>query len=133
MYNAERKGKAMDLFEKHFDKAKEKVQGAINDNKAGKELRAGLDALEALPAFEGSMLYTMEFETIATQLRTLMLVVEDGRMDNDSAKEEIRKVLEKVQPAAAAEDDAEQQAIEKAKAVAFDACLKALDALEAAK
>ena len=109
------------------------MQGAIKDSLAGKELQAGLDALEALPPFEGSILYTMEFEAIASYLRTLKLVVGDGRMDVDSAKEEIRKVLEKVQPASAVpEEDAEQQAIEKAKAVAFDACLKAMDALEAA-
>ena len=124
----------MDLFEKHIDKAKEMMQGAINDSKAGKELQAGIAALEALPAFEGSMLYTMEFETIVTYLRTLGLVVEDGRMDDASVKEEVRKVIEKVQPASAvAEDDAEQQAIEKAKAVAFDTCLKVLDALETSK
>lgn len=124
----------MDLFEKHIDKAKEMMQGAINDSKAGKELQAGIAALEALPAFEGSMLYTMEFETIVTYLRTLGLVVEDGRMDNASVKEEVRKVIEKVQPASAvAEDDAEQQAIEKAKAVAFDTCLRVLDALETSK
>ena len=124
----------MDLFEKHIDKAKEMMQGAINDSKAGKELQAGIAALEALPAFEGSMLYTMEFETIMTYLRTLGLVVEDGRMDNASVKEEVRKVIEKVQPASAVpEDDAEQQAIEKAKAVAFDTCLKVLDALETSK
>lgn len=124
----------MDLFEKHIDKAKEMMQGAINDSKAGKELQAGIAALEALPAFEGSMLYTMEFETIVTYLRTLGLVVEDGRMDNASVKEEVRKVIEKVQPASAvAEDNAEQQAIEKAKAVAFDTCLRVLDALETSK
>ncbi len=124
----------MDLFEKHIDKAKEMMQGAINDSKAGKELQAGIAALEALPTFEGSMLYTMEFETIVTYLRTLGLVVEDGRMDNASVKEEDRKVIEKVQPASAVpEDDAEQQAIEKAKAVAFDTCLKVLDALETSK
>lgn len=124
----------MDLFEKHIDKAKEMMQGAINDSKAGKELQAGIAALEALPAFEGSMLYTMEFETIMTYLRTLGLVVEDGRMDDASVKEEVRKVIEKVQPASAvAEDDAEQQAIEKAKAVAFDTCLRVLDALETSK
>ena len=124
----------MDLFEKHFDKAKEKVQGAFNDSRAGKELQAGLDALEALPAFEGSMIYTMEFETIVTYLRTLGLVVEDGRMDDASVKEEVKKVIAKVQPAASVpEDDAEQQAIEKAKAVAFDTCLRVLDALEPSK
>jgi hypothetical protein len=124
----------MDLFEKHIDKAKEMMQGAINDSKAGKELQAGIAALEALPTFEGSMLYTMEFETIMTYLRTLGLVVEDGRMDDASVKEEVRIVIEKVQPASAvAEDDAEQQAIEKAKAVAFDTCLRVLDALETSK
>ena len=124
----------MDLFEKHIDKAKEMMQGAINDSKAGKELQAGIAALEALPTFEGSMLYTMEFETIMTYLRTLGLVVEDGRMDDASVKEEVRIVIEKVQPASAvAEDDAEQQAIEKAKAVAFDTCLRVLHALETSK
>ena len=124
----------MDLFEKHIDKAKEMMQGAINDSRAGKELQAGIAALEALPPFEGSMLYTMEFETIVTYLRTLGLVVEDGRMDDASVKEEVRKVIEKVQPASAvAEDDAEQQAIEKTKAVAFDTCLQVLDALETSK
>ena len=121
----------MDIFEKHIDKAKEMVQGAIKDSKAGKEIQAGLDALEALPAFEGSMLYTMEFETIATYLRTLMLVINDGRMDDDSVKEEVKKVIGKVQPASeVSPEDEEQQAIEKAKAVAFDACLRAMDALE---
>ena len=88
----------MDLFEKHiekhFDKAKEKVQGAIKDSLAGKELQAGLDALDALPPFEGSILYTMEFEAIASYLRTLKLVVGDGRMGKMVASDRMGRWIE---------------------------------------
>ena len=51
-------------------------------------------------------------------------------MDKASAEEEIKEVITKVQPATEVkEDDAEQQAIEKAKDITLNACLRALDAL----
>ena len=111
----------------------EKVQGMIQDTKAGKELKEGIAQLEALPEIEGSIMYSMELGTAINYLRSLMLIIEDKRMDTDSAVEEIRNVMVKVQPASdskEAESD-EQKAIENVKAIAFDACIRALDALNA--
>jgi len=109
---------------------KEKIQEALQDSKAGKEFSPGIAELEALPEFEGSILYTMELQSLLSDLRRLDLIISDDRMDKASVEEEIKKVITKVQPASdVPEDDAEQQAIEKAKDIAFNACLRALDTL----
>ncbi len=109
---------------------KEKIQDVLQDSRAGKELSLGIAELEALPEVEGSILYTMEVESMIRYLKSLSLVVDDKRMDKASAEEEIKEVIAKVQPGAEVkEDDAEKQAIEKAKEITFNACLRALDAL----
>ena len=137
-------GKARDVAEQAGDKAKEfagevtsgakdAVNEAFKGKKASKELRQGITELEALPPLEGSLLYNMEIEAIGNYLNALALIIEDGRLDAASIEEEIRKVIVKVQPEAeeqaGGDPTEEQQAIKKAKAVAFDACLRALDAL----
>lgn len=135
-------GKARDVAEQAGDKAKEfagevtsgakdAVNEAFKGVKASKELRQGITELEALPPLEGSLLYNMEIEAIGNYLNALALIIEDGRLDAASIEEEIRKVVVKVQPEEQTEGDPteEQQAIKKARAVAFDACLRALDAL----
>ena len=113
--------------------AKEKVQGLIQDAKAGKEIQQGITELEALQEVEGSILYTMELQTITNYLKSTYLIIRDKRLDDESVADEIRKVAEKVQPAgeSAEELTEEQQAIEKVKAIAFDACIRALDSLKA--
>lgn len=109
---------------------KEKIQDVFQDSRVGKELSLGIAELEALPEVEGSILYTMEVESMIRYLKSLSLVIEDKRMDKASAEEEIKEVITKVQPATEVkEDDAEQQAIEKAKDITLNACLRALDAL----
>lgn len=110
----------------------EKVQGMLQDTRAGKELRQGITELEALPEVEGSIMYTMELETVTNYLRSLILIINDKRMDKDSSVEEIKKVIEKVQPSAVQQDELtdEQKAVESVKAIAFNACLRALDALD---
>ena len=109
---------------------KDKIQDVLQDSRAGKELSLGIAELEALPEVEGSILYTMEVESMIRYLKSLSLVIDDKRMDKASAEEEIKEVIAKVQPAAEVkEDNAEQQAIEKAKDITFNACLRALDAL----
>ena len=110
---------------------KEKIQDVLQDSRAGKELSLGIAELEALPEVEGSILYTMEVESMIRYLKSLSLVVNDKRMDKASSEEEIKEVITKVQPATEVkEDDAEQQAIEKAKDITLNACLRALDALK---
>lgn len=115
-----------------FD-AKEKVQGLIQDARAGKEIQQGITELEALEEVEGSILYTMELQTITNYLKSTYLIIRDKRLDDESVADEIKKVAEKVQPAgeSAEEMTEEQQAIEKAKAIAFDACIRALDSMKA--
>ncbi len=110
--------------------AKEKLQGLFQDTGAGREIKQGIAELEALPEFEGSILYSMEIQALISDLKRLDLTINDDRMDKASVLEEIRKVTEKVQPSADPQaDDAEQQAIARAKDIAFNACLRALDAL----
>lgn len=118
--------------------AREKVQGVIQDVKAGKDLRQGISELEAMPEIEGSIIYRMELETMINSLNSLLLIIDDGRLDDASVVEEIRKVMDKVQPAAdpQAEDAAqqmtdEQKAIEEAKSIAYNACVNALGSLNA--
>lgn len=109
--------------------AKEKVQGIMQDAKASKEIKLGISELELLQEYEGSILYKMELETMLNSLNSLYLLINDNRMNDESVAEEIRKVMDKVQPSADAavqemtEDD---QAIEKAKTVAYSACNRAL-------
>ena len=113
--------------------AKEKVQGLIQDAKAGKEIQQGISELEALEEVEGSILYTMELQTITNYLKSTYLIIRDKRLDDESVADEIKKVAEKVQPAGGSVEEMteEQQAIEKAKAIAFDACIRALDSMKA--
>lgn len=122
--------------------AKEKVQGIIQDVKAVKEISLGIAELEALPEFEGSILYKMELETVLNSLDALVLTIRDSRMDDESVAEEIRKVMDRIQPAAVAEPQAEgagpqaqgagqeltdeQKAIEHVKKIAYVACGRAL-------
>ena len=125
-------GKAKEFAGDVASGAKEAVNEAFKDVKAAKELKQGITELEALPPLEGSLLYNMEFEATRNYLNGLALIIEDGRLDAASIEEEIRKVIVKVQPDAedqAGEPTEESQAIGKAKAIAFDACLRALDAL----
>ena len=111
--------------------AKEKLQSIFQDAGAGKEIKQGISELEALPEFEGSILYNMELQTLESELKQLDLIIKDDRMDKNSVVEEIKRVIEKVQPSAAAEgDDPEQQAIARAKDIVFNACLRAMDAIK---
>lgn len=116
--------------------AKEKVQGVLKDAKAAKELKQGIAELEALPEIEGSIIYKMELEALINDLSSLLLIISDDRLDDASVAEEVRKVMDKVQPAADSQTEEvmleitdEQQAIEKAKAISFDACTRAMTAL----
>ncbi|MBQ3428409.1 MAG: hypothetical protein IJH28_01385 [Mogibacterium sp.] len=109
---------------------KEKVQGFFQDAGAAGEIKKGIAELEALPEFEGSILYSMEIQALISDLKRLELIINDGRMDKDSVIEEIKRVVEKVQPAAEIEaGNLEQLSIEQAKAISFNACLRALDAI----
>lgn len=110
--------------------AKEKLQGFFQDAGAGKEMKLGISELEDLPEFEGSILYSMEIQALISDLKRLDLIINDDRMDKDSVVEEIKRVIEKVQPSDEPQtDDLEQQWIARAKDIAFNACLRALDAL----
>ena len=110
--------------------AKEKLQGLFQDAGACKEIKQGISELEALPEFEGSILYAMEVQALVSDLRRLDLIINDDRMDKDSVVEEIKRVIEKVQPSDEPQtDDLEQQWIARAKDIAFNACLRALDEL----
>ena len=110
--------------------AKEKLQGLFQDAGACKEIKQGISELESLPEFEGSILYAMEVQALVSDLRRLDLIINDDRMDKDSVVEEIKRVIEKVQPSVEPQtDDLEQQWIARAKDIAFNACLRALDTL----
>lgn len=120
--------------------AKEKVEGALKDVKAGKEIKQAISEMEALPDFDGSILYRMEYETMVSDLKSLLLVINDNRLDDGSVVEEINEVLAKVQPAEGAAEAAEteapqlsdeEMAIQKAKAIVFGACTRALEAISA--
>ena len=124
----------MGRFDNYFG-AKEKVQGVIQDIKASKEIKQGIAELEALPEFEGSIIYKMELEAMSNYLNSLLLVVNDSRLDDASVIEEIREVMGKVQPAAQPEEqpeNSEQQAIAKLNAIVYDSCERALAALSTA-
>ncbi len=131
--------------------AKEKVQGIVSDAKAIKEISIGIEELKAMPEVEGSILYTMEHESMVNNLKSLMLFINDRRLDDASVEEEIRRVMEKVKPADIPAQDAEQavalvadaemeaapapelseeeQAIENARIIAYSACTRAIEAL----
>ena len=111
--------------------AREKLQSVLQDNKAGKELRLGISQLEALPEIEGSIIYRMELETAVNYLNSLILIIGDGRLDDASVVEEIRRVRDKVQPSADLPEDAadEQLAIENVKTITYNACAKALECM----
>lgn len=119
--------------------AREKVQGVISDAKAVKEISIGIEELKAMPEVEGSILYTMEHESMINNLKSLMLFINDRRLDDASVEEEIRRVMEKVKPAEMPAQDAEQteapalseedQAIENARIIAYSACTRAIEAL----
>lgn len=125
--------------------AREKVQGILTDARAVKEISLGLEELKALPEFEGSILYPMEHGAMINYLNNLMLIVSDNRIDNESVEVEIRKVMSKSQPAVVSEavDAAEagdtqaaemhmtdeEKAIENAKIITYNACVRALAAL----
>ena len=141
----------MDNLEKYFDKAKnmagdagdkaksiagdvvseakEKVQSIMLGSGAAREIRLGIEQLEALPEFDSSILYKMELEAAASYLRSLLYIIEDDRIDKDSVAEEVRKVLAKVQPDSQASETEEQQAIENVKSIVYSACTKALETL----
>ena len=111
---------------------KEKVQGLLQDAGATGEIKKGIAELEALPEFEGSILYSMEIQALISDLKRLDMIINDNRMDKASVVEEIKRVVEKVQPAAEIEaGNLEQLSIEQAKAISFNACLRALDAIGA--
>ena len=119
--------------------AREKVNGLLQDARAVKEIRQGISELEALPEFEGSILYNMELETMIRDLNGLLLIINDNRLDDASVTEEIRKVMSKVQPDAdqkaeesSQEGSAEKTATEKAKAATYSACERALEAFNVA-
>ena len=124
-------GKAKGIAVDVVSGAKEKIQGILQDNRAGREIRQGLSQLEALPEVEGSILYKMEFEAANSYLRSLLYIINDNRLDSASVAEELRRVLEKLQPSgdAQAEETEEQQAIENLRNIAYSACEKALEAL----
>ena len=131
--------------------AREKVQGIVSDAKAVKELSIGIEELQAMPEVEGSILYTMEHESMINNLKSLMLFINDRRLDDASVEEEIRRVMEKVKPAEMPAQDADQavalvadaemeaapapelseeeQAIENARIIAYSACTRAIEAL----
>ena len=117
--------------------AKEKVQGMLQDVKAVKEISLGISELEAMRDSDDSILFKMELETMLNYLKNLVLVIQDGRMDDESVAEEIREVMDKVRPADDAQADTqtelqtdpqtdEDPAIERAKEIAYDACARAL-------
>ena len=112
--------------------AREKVQGMMQDARAVKEIRQGITGLEALPEFEGSILYSMELSSMIDYLKSLAMSIEDRRLDDRSVAEEIRKVMDKVKPDAGQQQETEeQQAISKARTVAYEACARALETLNA--
>ena len=124
------KGQAVSIAEG----AKEKVQGLMQDVRAVKDIGLGIAELEALPEVEGSILYTMELETVINSLKSLQLTIGDNRLDDRSVAEEIRKTMEKVKPdgseqAPEGQASEEDLAINNAKTVAYNACARALESL----
>ena len=114
--------------------AKEKVQGMIQDAKAIKEIKQGIAELEALPEIDGSIIYTMEIQTLVNNLRALDLLIDDERLDDETVAGEIKKTMVKLEAGDEGTGDGslspEEQAIENARAIAYNACIRALDSLK---
>ena len=138
------KGQAVSIAEG----AKEKVRGMMQDARAVSVIAQGISELEALPEVEGSILYTMELETIINSLKSLQLTIGDNRLDDRSVAEEIRKTMDKVRPdglqpvpeaslpespmqqvPVPGEPVSEEQAINNAKTIAYNSCAGALETL----
>ena len=109
--------------------AKEKVQGLMQDARAVKDIGLGIAELEALPEVEGSILYTMELETVINSLKSLQLPIGDNRLDDRSVAEEIKKTMEKVRPDETQQASEEELAINNVKTIAYNACERALESL----
>ena len=126
-------GKAKNAAGDVLGAAREKLQGVLQDNRAGKEIRQGIAELEALPEIDGSILYTMELQSAGSYLRNLLLIINDGRLDSASVAEELSRVMDRVQPAddTQEEETEEQQAIANVKNIVYSACARALEALNA--
>ena len=124
-------GKAMGFAGDVVSGAREKIQGILQDNRAGREIRQGLSRLEALPEVEGSILYKMEFEAANSYLRSLLYIINDHRLDSPSVAEELKRVMDKLQPSGdpQTEETDEQKAIENVRNIAYSACAKALEVL----
>ena len=112
--------------------AKEKVQGIIQDAKAIKEIKQGIAELEALPEIDGSIIFTMEIQTLVNNLRALYLLIDDKRLDDETVAGEIRKTMVKVVPDAETAN-VKYRAIENAKVIAYSACIRALESLKLEK
>ena len=119
------KGQAVSIAEG----AKEKVQGLMQDVRAVKDIGLGIAELEALPEVEGSILYTMEFETVINSLKSLQLTIGDNRLDDRSVAEEIKKTMEKVRPDETQQASEEELAINNVKTIAYNACARALESI----
>ena len=116
--------------------AKEKVQGILQDARAVKEIKQGIAELEALPDVEGSIIYSMEIQTLVNNLRALYLLINDERLDNETVAGEIKKTMVKLEtgdgslsPDSVQQKSEEDLAIENAKSIAYNACIRALDSL----
>ena len=119
------KGQAVSIAEG----AKEKVQGLMQDVRAVKDIGLGIAELEALPEVEGSILYTMELETVTNSLKSLQLTIGDNRLDDRSVAEEIKKTMEKVRPDETQQASEEELAINNVKTIAYNACERALESI----
>ena len=108
-----------------------KELAVVQDALAGKEIKQGISELEALPEFEGSIVYRMELDALISDLKSMYLLINDKRLDDPSVAEEITKVINKVRPSDEPQIDKtdEEQAIDNAKAIAYSVCVKALEAL----
>ena len=116
--------------------AKEKVQGMLQDAKAVKDIKQGIAELEALPEVEGSIIYSMEIQTLVNNLRALYLLISDNRLDDETVAGEIKKTMVKLEtgdgslsPDSVQQKSEEDLAIENAKSIAYNACIRALDSL----
>ena len=116
--------------------AKEKVQGMLQDARAVKDIKQGIAELEALPEVEGSIIYSMEIQTLVNNLRALYLLINDERLDNETVAGEIKKTMVKLEtgdgslsPDGGQQKSEEDLAIENAKSIAYNACIRALDSL----
>ena len=112
------------------------MQGRLQDARAIKEIKQGIAELEALPEVEGSIIYSMEIQTLVNNLRALYLLISDNRLDDETVAGEIKKTMVKLETGdGSLSPDGEQQkseedlAIENAKSIAYNACIRALDSL----